>query len=196
VLRKQPLAATRGADLLLPGNWWVNGEFKDQIDPSTHEFPTLGELFARYVAIPKAEGYRSLDGSVVLPAFPVFAQGSDHRGLRFSDTLDAYGLVRVRPGERFLLANNSENRTYSGIVDASGAVEGLKAFAARGGESLARARDGRVFIANGQVMIYAADGKPAGRIDVPARPLQLLFGGKDATTLYVLSHHALYAIRQ
>src|SRR5690606_23101897 len=31
VLRKQPLGSAPGAELLLPGNWWVNGEFKDQI---------------------------------------------------------------------------------------------------------------------------------------------------------------------
>jgi hypothetical protein len=196
VLRKQPINAAPGADLLLPGNWWVNGEFKDQIDPSSHEFTTLGELFAQYVASPKAEGYVSLDGSVVLPAFPVFAQGADHRGWRFSDTLDAYSLVRATPGKRIVLANNSENRTYSGVLQADGSIRELKALADRGGESAVRAADGRVFIANGQIVIYTAEGRPAGMLDVPARPLQLLFGGDDMSTLYVMSHGALYALRR
>jgi hypothetical protein len=196
VLRKQPLGTAPAADLLLPGNWWVNGEFKDQIDPATYEFKTLGGLFAQYVANPQSEGYVSLDGSVVLPAFAVFAQGADHRGWRFSDTLDAYSLVRAKPGARILLANNSENRTYSGVLHANGSIDDLKAFASRGGESVVRARDGRVFVANGQVLVYAADGRPAGMIDVPGRPLQLLFGGDDAATLFVLSHEALYAIRR
>jgi hypothetical protein len=194
VLAKQPLTAAPGADLLLPGNWWVNGEFKDQIDPTSYEFRTLGELFTGYVASPRTEGYVSPDGSVVLPAYAVFAQGADHRGLRFSDTLDAYSLVRATPGERALVVNNSENRTYTGVVQANASITGLAALADRGGESAVRARDGRVFVANGQVLVYAADGTPGGRIDVPARPQQLLFGGKDGATLYVLSHHALYAI--
>jgi len=196
VLRKRPLGTAPGADLLLPANWWVNGEFKDQIDPATYEFATLAELFADYVASPKAEGYVSLDGSVVLPAFPVFAQGADHRGLRFSDTLDAYGLVRATPGKRVLVANSSENRTYAGVVRADGSIGDLAVFAGRGGESVARAPDGRVYVANGQVRVHGADGKPAGQIDVPGRPLQILVGGDRAGTLYVLTHEALYAIRR
>lgn len=195
VLRKQPLTAAPGADLLLPGNWWVNGEFRDQIDPATYEFKTLAGLFAEYVKAPKAEGYVSPDGRLVLPAFPVFAQGADHRGLRFSDTLDAYGLVRAKPGQRMVFADSSENRTYTGMLRTDGSLDGLEVLANRGGESVARAADGRVFVANGQVLVYAADGKPVGRIDVPARPLQLLFGGRDGRTLFVLSHEAVYAIR-
>ena len=39
----------------------------------------------------------------------------------------------------------------------------------------------------------AAIQQEVGRIDVPARPLQLLFGGKDRRTLFILTHHALYA---
>ena len=55
--------------------------------------------------------------------------------------------------------------------------------------------DGRVYVANGQIFIYDANGQEAGKIDVPERPLQLLFGGKDKRTLFVLTHHALYSVR-
>ena len=53
--------------------------------------------------------------------------------------------------------------------------------------------DGQVYVANGQVYVYGADGKQTRRIDVPARPLQLIFGGADKRTLFILTHHALYA---
>jgi sugar lactone lactonase YvrE len=33
-----------------------------------------------------------------------------------------------------------------------------------------------------------------GRIDVPERPLQLIFGGEGGKTLFVLTHHSLYAV--
>ncbi len=51
-----------------------------------------------------------------------------------------------------------------------------------------------MFIANGQVFVYAPDGSEIGRIDVPERPLQLIFGGTDHATLFILTHHALYAV--
>jgi sugar lactone lactonase YvrE len=78
-------------------------------------------------------------------------------------------------------------------VGQGGALTDLKPVADRGGESVAVGPDGQVYVANGQVFIYGADGKQTGRIDVPARPLQLIFGGADKRTLYILTHHALYA---
>jgi hypothetical protein len=197
VLQPQVATPHQGAATILPGNLWVNGEFKDQIDPQTYAFTTLAQMFARDMALPKAQEYVSPDGSVALPAYRVFQQGpGDFRSLRFSDTLDTYGFVSARPGERVLVTNGSENKTYSGLVGAQGAVTDLRVVANRGGESVATDGDGRIYVANGQVFVYARDGKEIGRIDVPERPLQLLFGGKNKDTLFVLTHHALFAVTQ
>ncbi|SOB86410.1 Sugar lactone lactonase YvrE [Sphingomonas guangdongensis] len=180
----------------LPGSFWNNGEFRDQYDPAADRYITLGEMFARDVAAPKPREYVSPDGSLALPAFRVWQQGPpDHLGWRFSDTLDTYGLVSGRVGERVHLANASENRTYTGLLGRGGAVTDLRPFAGRGGESVAVGPDGRVFIANGQVFVHDAAGTEVGRIDVPERPLQLLFGGVDGRTLYIITHHALYSAR-
>ncbi|WP_230480733.1 glycosyl hydrolase family 28-related protein [Sphingomonas sp. Leaf21] len=182
--------------IVMPGSLWDNGEFRDQYDPATDRFTTLAEMFARDIATPKAGSYVAPDGSIALPAFRVWQQGpADHRGWRFSDTLDTYGLVTAKPGTRIAIANGSEDRTYTGLLGAGGAITDLKPFADRGGESVATGPDGRVYVANGQVFVYAPDGTQQGRIDVPERPLQLLFGGADGRTLFILSHHALYAAR-
>lgn len=184
-----------GPSTVLPVNWWNNGEFRDQIDPKTYQFTTLSEMFARDMGKGRLHEYVSPDGSVALPAYRTFAQGpADHRGLRFSDALDTYGFIQGKPGERVYLTNGSENRTYSGLVGAGGAITDLKVFAERGGEGVAVDPQGRVYVANGQIFVYAPDGKELGRIDVPERPLQLVFGGEDKRTLYVLSHHGLYAV--
>ena len=183
------------AATLLPGNMWANGEFADRIDPATYQYPTLADFFLRAMAAPKAMEYVSPDGSLVLPAFRVWNQGpDDHQGWRWSDTLDAYGLVAARPGEPVFLTNGSENRTYAGQVGANGIVTGLFMVAERGGESVARDSAGNLYVANGQVFVYAPGGKLLRRIDVPARPLQLVIGGEDRRTLFILTHHALYAM--
>jgi hypothetical protein len=182
---------------VLPVNWWNNGEFKDQLDPRTYQFTTLAEMFARDMALPKPKAYVSPDGSLALPAYRVFQQGPpDFRGLRFSDALDTYGFTTAKPGQRVFVTNSSENKTYSGLVGAQGTVTDLKAFADRGGESVATDGEGRVYVANGQVFVYAPDGRELGRVDIPERPLQLVFGGPDRRTLFVLTHHALYAVRR
>ncbi|HWU94473.1 MAG TPA: gluconolaconase, partial [Sphingomonas sp.] len=186
----------KGAQVALPGSFWNNGEFRDQYDAATDHFTTLAEMFARDMAVAKPREYVSPDGSLRLPAYRVWQQGpSDHLGWRFSDTLDTYGWVTGKVGERIHLANGSENRTYTGLLGAGGAVTDLKPFASRGGESVATGPDGRVYVANGDVFVYAADGRELGRITVPERPLQLLFGGADGRTLLILAHHGLYSAR-
>jgi hypothetical protein len=190
-----PSAPRPDARTLLPVNWWNNGEFKDQYDPATDHFTTLAEMFARDAGAPKAKEYVSPDGSLVLPAFRVFEQGPpDHIGWRWSDTLQTHGLIGAGLGERVFVTNESEGKTYSGKVGPDGALADLKVFANRGGESVAVDGQGQVFVANGQIFKYAADGQPAGRIDLPERPLQLIFGGPDRRTLFVLTHHTLYAV--
>jgi len=108
--------------------------------------------------------------------------------------MQTYGFVTAKPGARVFVTNGSEFTTYTGVLGAGGALTDLKVFARRGGESVAVGPDGRVYVANGQIFVYTPDGKEAGRIDVPARPLQLLFGGSDGRTLFILNHHALYAV--
>ena len=189
-------ARPAGNNVVLPGSVWNNGEFRDQYDAPRDRFPTLTEMFARDIGTPKSLEYVSPDGSLALPAYWVWQQGpSDHRGWRFSDTLDTYGLVTGKVGSRLYIVNGSEDRTYSGLLGQGGAVTDLKPFAARGGESVVSGPDGRVYVANGQVFVYDADGHELGRIDVPQRPLQLVFGGPDGRTLHILTHHALYVAR-
>jgi len=196
IINPTPVAAHPRARVALPVNFWQNGEFWDQLDPDTYQFTTLDEMFARDVAKPKAREYVSADGSLVLPAFRVTRHGSlDHLGYRWSDTLDTHGFVTAPVGQRVVFTNASRNLTYSAQVGQGGALSDLKQVADRGGESAALGPDGKVYVANGQVFVYGADGKPTGRIDVPARPLQLIFGGADGRTLYILTHHALYSAR-
>ena len=190
-----PAAARPTATTLLPVNWWNNGEFKDQYDSSTDQFTTLAEMFARDAGAPKPKEYVSPDGSLVLPAFRVWEQGpSDHVGWRWSDILQTHGLIGAAPGERVFVTNESEGKTYSGKIGPGGALTDLRVFANRGGESVAVDGQGQVFVANGQIFKYAADGQSTGRIDLPERPLQLIFGGPDRRTLFVLTHNALYAV--
>jgi Pectate lyase superfamily protein/SMP-30/Gluconolactonase/LRE-like region len=192
-----PTTATEHAEALvaLPVNWWVNAEFKDRIDPTTYEFQTMAELFAQFVTERKSREYVSPDKSLVLPAFRVFNQGPpDHTGWRWSPTMQAHGLVTARIGDRVYVTNESEDITYSAEVGQAGTLTKLKPFVNRGGEAVATDPDGRVYVANGQIFVYDSNGQALGRIDIPERPIGLVFGGEDRRTLYALSQHAIFSI--
>ncbi len=201
VLQPQPAAAHPNAAYVHPVNVWDNGEFANQLDLDTYVYTTLSQMLARDVGTPKAKEYVSPDGSLVLPAVRVFQQGPDDSypgmdatGWRWSNTLSAYGLLSAKPGESVYIVSSAENRTYRATVASDGTLGGLTPFAGRGGESVAWDSAGHVYVANGQIFVYDAAGRAIGRIDVPERPLQLLFGGVDRRTLFVFTHHALYGV--
>jgi hypothetical protein len=190
---RQPHQKTQ---FLFPVNYWNNGEFADQLDPATMQFHTIPGMFAADVTTAPAREYISPDGSLVLPASRVFQQGpaDDTSGWRFSDSLDTYGFINASPGQRTFVSSESEDRTYSATVQSDGTLANLHAFADRGGESVAVDPDGNVYVANGQIFVYSPDGKALGKIDTPERPIDILFGGKDRRTLFILAHHTLYSV--
>jgi sugar lactone lactonase YvrE len=201
VVTPRPRAAHEGAAVALPKNVWVNGEFADQLNFETFEYTTLAQMFAREVSTPEASEYVSPDGSVFLRAGRVFRQGPDDQypgmdttGWRWSHNLDTFGLVTALPGRRIYLVSGAENRTYRATVRPDGTLGDLEPFAERGGESVAEDASGNVYVANGQVFVYDASGRPIGEIDVPERPIGLIFGGVDRRTLFVLTHHTLYGV--
>jgi hypothetical protein len=196
VLRPQSRTPHPGAAAILPVGYWNNGEFANQLDFDTFTYTTLAEMFAQDVSAPKQREYVSPDGSVFLPAGRVFQQGpSDYTGWRFSDNLDTNGFITVPPGQRAYFSSESEDRTYNALVSPDGTLSDLKVFAERGGESVAVDFKGNVFVANGQIFIYDPTGKEIGQIEVPERPIDIVFGGADHRTLFILAHHALYAAR-
>ena len=120
-------AASRQSAVILPVNWWNNGEFKDQLDLDTMRFTTLAEMFAADVTTPKMREYLSQDGSVFLPAGRVFQQGpaNDTSGWRFSDNLDTYGFLVAEPGQRVYVSSESEDITYTATVKPGRNTHGL-----------------------------------------------------------------------
>ncbi|MEJ2247174.1 MAG: SMP-30/gluconolactonase/LRE family protein, partial [Acidobacteriota bacterium] len=135
------------------------------------------------------------DGSIFLPAGLVVQQGGpDATGRRFSNNLDTYGFINAAVGDRIYVASSSEDRTYGAVVGADGALKDLRPLAERGGESVAVGPDGNIYIANGQIFVYNPEGEQIARIDVPQRPIDIIFGGNDGRTLYILAHRALYSV--
>jgi hypothetical protein len=202
ILPVQPSAPRAGAGVVLPVNVWDNGEFADQLDLRTYEYTTLAQLFARDVTSPRAQEYVSPDGSLFLPAGRVFRQpanesypGMDATGWRWSNNLDASRFVTAVPGQRVYVVSGAENRTYSATVRPDGTLGDLRLFAGRGGESVTWDSRGNVYVVNGQIFVYDPSGKAIGHIDVPERPIDVLFGGPDRRTLFILTQRTLYAIK-
>jgi sugar lactone lactonase YvrE len=137
----------------------------------------------------------SPDHSTVISAGDDFVRGQLQWGTKMADVLRGFGLVNAVPNHPFYVTAEGQQRTYKGNVDSSGSITDLQLFSEEGGEGLAQDQGGNVYLAAGQVLVYSPDGKLVDRIDVPERPIDLIFGGADRRTLYILTHHSLYAVR-
>lgn len=139
--------------------------------------------------------YGTSDGGASISSGDDFVKGHTEWGTKMADLLRSFGLQKAVPGHPFYVTSESEERTYKGSVTATGAVTGMELFAETGGESVTQDERGNVYVAAGQILVYAPDGKLKERIDVPERPVDLVFGGADRRTLYILTHHSLYAVK-
>ncbi len=137
----------------------------------------------------------SPDHSTVITAGDDFVHGQLQWGTKMADVLRGFGLVKAVPGHPFYVTAEGTQRTYKGTVTSSGSITDLHLFAEEGGEGLAQDQHGNVYLAAGQVLVFSPDGKQLERIDIPERPIDLIFGGPDRRTLYILTHHCLFAVR-
>jgi sugar lactone lactonase YvrE len=143
----------------------------------------------------RAWQYVAPDGSAYVSAGDEFVKGHTEWGTKMGDLLRTFGLEPAVPGKAFYVTTENDEETFQGTLTATGSVTDLKLFAETGGESVAQDERGRVYLTAGQILVYSPDGKLEKRIDIPERPIDLVFGGADRRTLYVLTHHSLYAVR-
>jgi sugar lactone lactonase YvrE len=151
--------------------------------------------FLEKIAAKPPYQFVSPDGSTFLPAREDFVSGQLYYGTKLNDLLRAFGLAPAVEGQPYYLTNESGEKTYVGIVGDDGAISNVRLFADRGGECVTVDEKGNVYIAAGQVFVYNPAGELVDTIDIPERPSQLLFGGMDGHTLFILARSSLYAVQ-
>ena len=167
-----------GVTPVIPTDYWRN----------ENDFPLA-------IAVQRPYQFVSPDKSVFIPVKQDFINNDLYYGIKMHDVIRAFGLQTAVPGKPSYVSDESEEKTYAVTIGEDGSISSPKLFAEQGGEGLAVDAEGNVYLAAGQVFVYAPSGKLIDTIRVPERPLQLLFGGSDGKTLYILTHTTLYSVR-
>ena len=178
LLKAEAAVSRPGIIPVLPVNYWRN----------ENDFTEAGRVKKPYQFV-------SRDGSTFIPAGQDFVTGQLYYGSKLHDVLRAFGMAPVIPGQPFYVSDESEDKTYAATVTDDGDISNLRLFAQQGGEGIAVDEKGNVYIAAGQVFVYDASGHLIDTIEVPERPSQLLFGGRDGKTLFILARSSLYAVQ-
>ena len=137
----------------------------------------------------------SPDRTTVLPAGEDFLNGATSWRVKSSPPIRSFGLGRAVPGEPFYVTDESGLRTWAADVNPDGSLKNFRLFAEQGGESVTVDSRGNVYIAAGQIYVYDPAGKLIDTIEVPERPVQLVFGGADHKTLFIAARTSLYSVR-
>jgi sugar lactone lactonase YvrE len=158
-------------------------------------FPTSDWRIDREGLARPVRHYLSPDGRTFIPASEGFVAGATSWGVKSSALIRAFGLDTAQAGEPVYVTDESDGTTWAGVAGADGSVSGLRTFAYRGGEGTAVDEAGHVYVAAGHVHVYDASGRFLETIEVPERPLQVVFGGEDGRTLFIPARTSLYAVR-
>ena len=178
IIKAQPATARPNATPFLAASDW--------------RLPVNGE---KGTAGPRPNQYVSPDGTTYISTGDDFASGAVSWGIKSADVVRGFGLAPAVPGKRFYMTSEAEVRTYSAMVGPDGNLTDVKLFAEQGGEGVTTDADGNVYIAAGHIYVYSPAGKLIDTIEVPERPTQMLFGGKDGQTLFIAARNSLYAVR-
>lgn len=142
-----------------------------------------------------AAHFLSPDGSTVLPAGADFLHGAMSWGVKSSPPIRSFGLAPVRAGQKFYVSDEAGLTTWSALVGKDGSLADFTLFAEQGGEGVAVDIRGYVYLAAGQIYVYRPEGQLEETIEVPERPVQLVFGGPDRRTLFIPARTSLYSVR-
>jgi hypothetical protein len=147
------------------------------------------------VPVPRPFHFLSPDGTTFISAGRDFTIGASSWGVKSADLLRAFGLAAAAPGKPFYVTSESEVTTWRGQLGADGNFTDFKPFVQQGGEGVAVDASGNVFLAAGQIYVYNPAGRLLDTIEVPERPIQIVFGGKDGRTLFIAARSSLYSVR-
>jgi sugar lactone lactonase YvrE len=174
LLKSETVADRPGNSLYLPvSDWRLNRE-------------SLAHPTAHFI---------SPDGTTVLPVGADFLNGVMSWGVKSCPQIRSFGLAVAVPGQPFYVTDEAGLTTWAADVNTDGSLANFHLFAEQGGEGVAVDAQGNVFIAAGQIYVYTPAGKLIDTIEVPERPLQVVFGGTDRRTLFIPARTSLYSVR-
>ena len=106
-------------------------------------------------------------------------------------------LIAVTPGQaqKAYVTNENVKITLAYKVDADGSLSQPEQLCPYGQYSNVTDRDGNIYVADGEIFVYAPDGKELKRIRLEERPISLAIGGKQGELLFATTTRSIYALR-
>lgn len=91
------------------------------------------------------------------------------------------GIIGSPDGEKLYVADINAGETWQYTIQKDGTLTNKTFFAPEGSDGMTVDDKGNVYLTNQAISIFSKNGEKLGTIEVPERPANLCFGGKDST---------------
>jgi len=127
----------------------------------------------------------------------VYYLSGDHKRLIrvIGDMVRPNGVIGTPDGKLLYVADHGANKTYVYTIDPDGTLSDKKLFALEGSDGMTLDERGNVYLTGKAVSVFDASGKKIETIEVPEKPSNVSFGGRDMKTLFITARTSLYSLQ-
>jgi gluconolactonase len=111
------------------------------------------------------------------------------------DMVRPNGLIGTPDSKTLYVTDNGDRKTFVYKVNQDGTLSGKKLIAPEGSDGMTIDNEGNIYLTTAGVAVYDKQGNKIETIDVPERPANVCFGGKDNQTLFITARTSLYSVR-
>jgi gluconolactonase len=126
----------------------------------------------------------------------VFYIAPDRKSVRIvaKDLVKPNGTIGTEDGKTLYIADPGDKKTYVYNIRKDGSLGDRKLFAEQGSDGMTLDERGNLYLTGDTVSVYAPDGSKIRDIEIPEKPSNVTFGGRDRKTLFITARTSLYAI--
>ena len=127
----------------------------------------------------------------------VYFLSADHKRLIrvIDDMVRPNGVIGTADGRLLYVADHGANKTYVYIINPDGTLSDKRLFAPEGSDGMTLDEQGNVYLTGKAVSVFDASGKKIETIEVPEKPSNVSFGGRDMKTLFITARTSLYSLQ-
>jgi gluconolactonase len=111
------------------------------------------------------------------------------------DLVRPNGVIGTPDGKLLYVADHAGRKTFVYTINSDGTLSDKKLFAPEGSDGMTIDNQGNIYLTTRVVAIYNPKGEKIQEIELPERPANVTFGGKDKQTLFITAQTSLYSIK-